>query len=204
MTSLKINAVALAAGLAFSTVAAAESMSKTQYESAEKRIEADHKAARATCNTLAGNTKAICVAEAEGKASVARADLLVQYQPSIEHSHDALVAKADATYAVAMDRCNAKGGNEKDVCVKEAKAAKVHAVADATAWMETAKADAAAKATSAGANAKAKEAGAEARQDAASDKLDADYTVAREKCDVLAGAAKDACLNDAKVRFGKK
>ena len=32
---------------------------------------------------------------------------------------------------------------------------------------------------------------------------DADYAVAREKCNVLAGDAKDRCISDAKVRFGK-
>ena len=44
---------------------------------------------------------------------------------------------------------------------------------------------------------------ADAKQDAAEDKRDADYKVAVEKCDALAGAAKDACVRDAKARFGK-
>ena len=35
------------------------------------------------------------------------------------------------------------------------------------------------------------------------DKRDADYKVAVEKCDALAGSAKDACVKDAKVRYGK-
>ncbi len=203
MMSLKVNTAVMAAGLAFSTVAMADGLSKTEHQSMEKAIAADYKTARASCDSLAGNTKAICVAEAKGKESTAKAELLARYKPSIKASHDARVAKADAEYTVAMKRCDDKAGNDKDVCVKEAKAAKTHAVADAKAWMETAKANATAKTTSADANAKAKATGTEARKDAAEEKRDADYAVAKEKCDVLAGEAKDVCINDAKARFGK-
>ena len=44
---------------------------------------------------------------------------------------------------------------------------------------------------------------AEARKDAAETKRDADYRVAVERCDRMAGDAKDACVKDAKARFGK-
>ena len=43
----------------------------------------------------------------------------------------------------------------------------------------------------------------DARKDAAADKGGADYKVALEKCDGLAGNAKDGCVYDAKVHFGK-
>ncbi len=42
----------------------------------------------------------------------------------------------------------------------------------------------------------------DARKDAAMQKRDADYAVAKEKCDVLAGAAKDKCIDSAKIKFG--
>ena len=203
MTSLKINAVALAVGLAFSTVAMADTMTKAQHNDKEKAIEADYKAAKTSCNSLAGNTKDICLAEAKGKANVAKADLAAQFQPSAKHKNAARVARAEADYAVASERCDDKAGNEKDVCVKEAKAAKVRAIADAKVGLETSKANAKANEESAEAGAKAAAAKAEVRKDAAVEKRDADYAVAKEKCDVLAGPAKDACLNEAKVRFGK-
>ena len=44
---------------------------------------------------------------------------------------------------------------------------------------------------------------AEARKEASTDKRDAEYKVAIEKCDSLAGAAKDTCVGNAKVHFGK-
>ena len=43
----------------------------------------------------------------------------------------------------------------------------------------------------------------DARKDAAVDKRDAEYALAKEKCEALAGNAKDLCMNDAKMRFGK-
>ena len=44
---------------------------------------------------------------------------------------------------------------------------------------------------------------ADARRQAASDKRDADYKVAAEKCDALSGSAKNTCISDAKMRYGK-
>ena len=89
--------------------------------------------------------------------------------------------QADTEYKAAMKRCDSLNGNQKDVCEKEAKAAR-----------ETAKAD----------NKQAKEQ-AEARHDATKEKRAAEYDVAKEKCDAMSGDAKDACMADAKTRFGK-
>ena len=91
------------------------------------------------------------------------------------------VAKADSAYAVAKEMCDEKGGNAKDVCVAEAKAAHTKAMADA----------------------KVAEKVGDARQDAADDKSTADYKVAVQKCDSLAGDAKAACITAAKTRYNK-
>jgi hypothetical protein len=77
--------------------------------------------------------------------------------------------------------CDDKGGNAKDVCVTEAKAAHTKALADAKLDKKV----------------------GEARKDASADKRDADYKVATEKCDSLAGDAKAACVSAAKAKFGK-
>jgi len=78
-------------------------------------------------------------------------------------------------------RCDDLAGNNKDVCVKEAKAAKETALADAKAGKKI----------------------HDARTDAADQKRDADYKVATEKCDALAGDAKSNCIAQAKANFGK-
>jgi len=57
--------------------------------------------------------------------------------------------------------------------------------------------------TKAKADANAAEKVADARRNAAEEKLDADYKVALERCDALAGAAKDACVSNAKARYHK-
>jgi len=44
---------------------------------------------------------------------------------------------------------------------------------------------------------------AEARKYAAAAKRDADFAVDKEKCEAYAGSVKQACVADAKVRFGK-
>lgn len=201
MKTLLLRTMTLAAGFAFTSAASAEGLSKAQYRSKADAIGAQYKVLKASCTPLAGNAKTVCIAEAKAKESIAKAELEEAYKPSIKNSHEVRVAKADADYAVSVARCNEKGGNEKDVCVKEAKAAKVRALADAKAWMESAKANTEAQETSAEAGAKAAAAGAEARQDAAAEKRAADYAVAKQKCEVLAGPAKDTCLSEAKVHF---
>lgn len=214
MKIFKIKAITLALGLAFSAGAMAETITKNQYRAHVKSIESEYKVNKAACDSLAGNAKDVCVAEAKGKQNVAKAELVSNYKPSIKTSHNAHVAKAEADYSVAIEKCDDKAGNEKDVCVKEAKAAKVHQITDADTQMKSKKANAEAKETSRDAeataneksgtaNAKANETKADIRKDAAIEKREADYAVAKEKCDALASGAKDLCLSDAKVRFGQ-
>lgn len=214
MKNLNINVIVLAIGLAFSASAVAESMTKNQYKSHMKSIESEYKVDKSGCDSSAGNAKDICVAEAKGKQSVAKTDLEANYKPSIKARYDAHVAKADADYSVAIEKCDDKAGNDKDVCVKEAKAIKVRQIADTKMQMKSKNANAEANETSGDAqavanektddaNAKAAETKADARKDATTEKRDADYAVAKEKCDALAGSVKDKCISDAKLHFGQ-
>jgi len=204
MKNHAFHALALAAGLAVCPSALAEGMTKAQHKAGEQGLEADLKAAKAACDTRSGNVKDVCLAEAKGREQVAKAELLVQYQPTPEHRNAVLVARADAAYAIAVERCDDLAGNPKDVCVKEAKAAKVHATSQAKVLLETYQADAKASETSAVAAGKAVAAETEVRQEATADRLAADYAVAKEKCDALAGDPKTRCLDDAKVRFSQR
>jgi hypothetical protein len=203
MNKLNINVIALAFSLAFSAGAMAESMSKNDYEAGKDKIATEYKSAKANCASLSGNQKDICVAEAKGKEKIEKADLEASYKPTRKTHYQARVAKAEADYAVAKERCDDMAGNAKDVCVKEAKAAEIAAKADAKAQMKTSDANATANETSADARGKANIQAADARKDATADKVDAQYKVAKEKCDVYAGSAKDHCLDQAKARYGK-
>ncbi|MGZ8250784.1 MAG: hypothetical protein ACXW1P_00440 [Methylophilaceae bacterium] len=204
MSNFNISTIALAIGLTFSLGAMADSISKNQYKSLGRTIDAEFKLDKAKCKSLAGNANDICIAEAKGRHALAYAELEDQYKPTIQTRYNMRVAKADADYSVAIEKCDDKAGNSKDVCVKEAKAGQVHQMADAETLLKTSKADAVANEKSDDANEKALEKSNEAYREGAADKRAADYVVAKEKCDVLAGDAKGACLSAAKDHFGKK
>lgn len=162
-------------------LAQAATMTKADYEAGKTRISADYKADKAACASLAANAKDICVEEAEGKQKVARAELEYGYTGKPGDHTKVLEAKAKSAYAVAKEKCDDKSGNDKDVCVQEAKAVETKALADAKMGKQI----------------------GEAKKDAAEEKRDADYKVAVEKCDAMASEAKTSCIADAKAKFGK-
>jgi len=168
-------------------------MTKASYEESGKAIDAQYKTAKAACDVLAGNAQDVCEANATGAKSVSRAELMAEYKPSHQTRYEARIAKVDADYSVAKEMCDDKAGNGKDVCIKEAKAARVAGKADAKVQLKTADAR-----THAARDITA------VRQDAGQDKRDASYAVAREKCDALSGDAKAACANEAKSQYGKQ
>ena len=181
MKNFTLAALSAAVCLTFSAAAIAAPMSKAEYSAAKDGISAKYKTDKAACGTLTANAKDICVEEARAKEKVARAELEFSYTGKPADEIKVRVAKADAAYDVAKERCDDQTGNAKDVCVKEAKAAQVKAVSEA----------------------KLVKAVAAAASSATTDVRDADYKVAAEKCDALKGDAKTSCIATAKARFGK-
>lgn len=123
-----------AAGIAFAGAANAANtsgMSRDAYKAEKNRIEAQYKADKDQCSSMSGNAKDICQAEARGKENVAKAELEANYKSTDRARYDARIAQADADYDVAKEKCDDLSGNSKDVCVKEAKAARTKAKADA-------------------------------------------------------------------------
>jgi hypothetical protein len=179
LSALK-TALATAALLAL-PVSQAMAMTHSDYEAGKSRISADYKVDRAACDSLQHNDKDVCVEQAKGKEKVAKAELEHDYSGKESDWVKVLKTRAETTYSVAKEKCDDLKGNDKDVCVKEAKAAKVSAMADAKAGKKI----------------------HDARADAADDKRDADYKVATEKCDAMSGDAKSSCIATAKANFGK-
>jgi len=203
MKLFKTGAMVLALGFTFSTGGMAAGISKAEYNTGEDKIEAAYKVAKAACGKLAGNANDICIAEAKGKEKVAKAELEDSYKLTRKTLYGVHEAKAEADYAVANEKCDDLAGNTKDVCVKEAKAVQAKAKADAKLQMKTSAARATANEKTIDARIEANDKTADAQKDAAETILAADYKVATEKCDALAGNAKDACVKQAKTRFGK-
>ena len=160
MNKLNISAIAAAIALAFSAGAmAAQGMSKDEYKAGKDKIAADYKSAIADCGSLSPNAKDVCMAEAKGKQKVAKAELAASNKPSDRTRHAVSIAKAEADYAVAKQKCGDKSGNDKKVCVKEAKAAETQAKADAKAQMQTSEAGKPAKEASTASTTKKESAG---------------------------------------------
>jgi hypothetical protein len=180
-TTFSLKLALVTAALLALPLAQAANMSKADYSASKTRIKDEYKAAKTACGSQTSNAKDICIEEGKAKEKVALAELEYGYTGKAADATKVLTAKADSTYAVAKERCDDLSGNPKDVCVKEAKAVQVKALADAKLGKQI----------------------GEARKDAAVDKRDADYKVAIEKCDALAGDPKTTCVASAKTTFGK-
>jgi hyperosmotically inducible protein len=92
-------------------------------------------------------------------------------------SYRAVTQKAAAEYKTAAAKCGSMSGNDKDVCMAEAKLARTRTEADALSqYNNTPK----------------------SREKARSNLADAEYDLAKAKCDAKSGADKDDCMNNAK------
>jgi hypothetical protein len=178
-------------------------ITKEDFKSRTDVIETTYKAAKERCAPMAGNAKDVCQAEAKGEHDVAKKELDAALNPTDKNRYDARVARAEATYKVAKEKCDDQAGNAKDVCVKEAKAAEAKAKADAKLNKQVTSALSTAGEKTADATAAAGEKISEARTDAVDTRREADYKVAKEKCDALSGQAKDNCVTAAKMKYGK-
>lgn len=178
--SLKVSMLVAACALLLGTAHAAN-ITKADYSAGKTRISDTYKTEKKACDAVSGNAKDVCVEEAKAREKVARAELEFAYTGKPADDIKIRVARAETAYAVAKEKCDDLAGNAKDVCVKEAKAVEVKAVADAKLVKTV----------------------GTARTEAAGDINDANYKVALEKCDAMAGDAKSGCVAAAKSRFGK-
>lgn len=159
---------------------AASPEAKSAYSAAKDMAKAQYTTARAQCDAITGNPQDVCIAEAKAARVKAEEDAGAQYKNTLRAVTAARRRIAEANYDVDKARCAAHTGNEKDVCIKQAKATRVAALADAKADKKV----------------------IEARNNAREDKRIAEYKVASEKCDALAGSAKGTCVEAAKSQFG--
>ena len=183
---LSHRALALAALTALLAVTAAAAQaanfSKSSYDNAKADIKATYKAERENCGALAGNSKDICVEQARGREAVALAQLEYNYTGKSADEQKLYAVRADTRYELAKERCDGLGGDNKDVCLRQARTEHEKAQAD----IKLAK-----KVTS-------------AIDEADQARMKADYRLAIEKCAQLAGDAKDSCVSTAKSRYGEK
>jgi hypothetical protein len=154
---------------------------KTAYNLARDTAAANFKSARAGCDAITGNPKDVCIAEAKAARVRAEEEANAHYQNTLKAFTQSRMRIATANFDRDKTKCNALTGNDKDVCISQAKATLITVQADAKADSKS----------------------IEARADARADKQTAAYKVALEKCDAFAGAVKDNCVSTAKNQFGR-
>ena len=176
MNMKPINAL-LVAALCSIGLSANAAITKDEHKAAVKNAETAYTSAKKACSVLAGNAKDVCLAEAkvEKTYSIAKSD--GDYKNTPKAIYDGRKSVATAEYDLAKTKCGVKAGNDKDVCIKEAKAIEVRAQADAKAGTKI----------------------SDARAEASDAKHTANYKLAVEKCDAFAGDTKSACVKEAKA-----
>jgi hypothetical protein len=178
MTAIALSCAAFASS---AQAAGPTAEAKAAYVQAKDQAAVNYKAARAQCDAIAGNPKDLCVAEAKATRIRTEQEAEAYYRNTLKSYTQARMKIADAVYARDKVKCSALTGNEKDVCMTQAKATLVATRADA----------------------KADKIAIEARNDARHDKREAEYKVAMEKCDAFAGSVKDNCVAMAKSQYAK-
>lgn len=129
-TSLALSKVgmALASLCAAATVLA---MSDEEIRAETNRIAAQYSTAMAHCQTLQGNDKQVCVEDAKGSQRVAQAERDAKLLGDADHNYQVRIARADADYRVAKERCNEMRGDAVGICKIDAQAAYLKAQQDA-------------------------------------------------------------------------
>jgi osmotically-inducible protein OsmY len=102
--------------------------------------------------------------------------------PTAALNHDlsayrTLAQKANTAYKAALEKCEAKSGNDKDVCTAEAKVARIRAEDEALSRYNNT---------------------ARGREKSRTELANAEYDLAKARCGAKTGADKDDCLNNAK------
>ena len=140
--TLKLCSICAALALAFATGAQAQmtpkdttkadrpSADRKVKNAEEDRIEAEYKSAKAKCDTMKGNEKEVCEADAKGKEKIAKAELDQKKNPSVRNERKVAEAKAEHTYHVAKEKCDMQKGKDEKACEKQAKAEYDKAKAD--------------------------------------------------------------------------
>jgi hypothetical protein len=183
----KLLLLSFALTCAFSNAALA--MTQVEYKTQKDKISGDYKVSRDKCDSLKANAKDICVSEAKGAEKIAKAELEANYEPTARNTEKVSMAKGDAAYSTAKEKCDDVSGNAKNVCRKDAKAA--HVTAKEEARVAKGSADSG-------------KANADMRNTANKDENEANYKAAAARCDSMTGASKDTCAMDAKTKFGIK
>ena len=183
---------------------------------ATAKAEAAHAVAAEKCDGMSGNSKDVCMKEADAAQTKANADAKLAKRDA-HARNEANEESREADYKVAIEKCDAMAGDAKSACVSRAhslrssghQTTKDGVAADAKAANaecdklagnanDVCEAQVKGDQNVALAELEYRHSGTEAdRAAVATAKSDAAFSVAKEKCDDKAGNAKDVCLKQA-------
>jgi osmotically-inducible protein OsmY len=189
MKTLIATLLATAAGAAFAAPTFALNNDATTLRNMNQKAAADYQAATAKCDAMKGNDKDVCVADAKVTRVRAENAAQAQYSTTPRSREKARSNLADAEYALAKQKCDAREGADKDSCMDTAKSVHTAAIADAKADRKDA--TSATGASTAGATA------AGGGLVTMTDARDPNTSAAVDKC-AQAGDAKTGCLVESK------
>lgn len=134
MMRLPLAAISAACAVALSAHAiAGDALSpRADQLATQQRIEADYRAARERCSALAGKAQDICLAEAKAKQRIALTEADARVKNTPRARYDARVARAEAEYQVAKERCVERAAG-KEACLRDAESVEQRAKAEANA-----------------------------------------------------------------------
>lgn len=176
--------------------ALAEGISQTDFLREKAQVLVEYESSRRACDILFGNAVDICIAEATGAKNLANAKLDARYRPGSESSDRVRVAREDEVYGVASERCGELFGNTRDICLKEAAAAK-NSTPDAGTENPSR------GGVGDGHRDVPVDPSVMDRRHRVTERMDDDYALELEKCETHAAHDKALCVARVKVRFGK-
>lgn len=194
MKTLIATLLATAAGASFAAApTAALNHDPATYRNVTQKAESEYRAAVTKCDAKSGNDKDICMAEARLERTRTEADVLSKYNNTPTSRARARTNVADAEYALAKARCDAKSGADKDSCMDNAKSVHTAALADAKAERTDATG-----ASGSGATGSSGAAGRMSGLVTGTDTRDPAKAAAVDKCAQMGADAKTGCLVETK------
>jgi len=179
-------AALLLAACAWAGAANAESLAAKERRLDHERAQAAYRLEWSSCRKLQGNARDVCKVQARGNFDVAKAQVEARYKASPANEDGVKLARAEAAWRLAGEKCEDLRGNAQDVCKADAKA--VWVAARSEIRLSRASADKGLYSRTA----------VHERKEARDDTADALYAAAKERCDALSGDAKAGCVSDAK------
>jgi hypothetical protein len=102
------------------TLASASELTKKEISKLQQSIGFEYQQGIKACDTLNWNESDICIAKANTKQDIDRAELRANTHPTARSRYAALIAHANGNHEVAITKCNGIALQERNACWNDA------------------------------------------------------------------------------------